>query len=401
MEIKEPVSADSEWKESMMDEGGIGVVEKRFDYNTPYRDLISAILFFASFVSVIIIAAYYGTRVKDYDDDGTPNNRLSSFRDRSTAIAMLTVSAITTALWSRFLLHCILSYSSRTILIMLVFYISLGVTLTILALSTGAFVIGAVSLMYCIIASAFVYARRACIPFTQLIFHTSALSLQKYSGPFWILAGLAYMAIGWMLLSWYALVAVVQVADQTGGLTGTGSFLIAYLLVSVYWGAKVLMNISYTSTSGVVATFLFRPRTSNPNIAALKRSLTTSFGSICFGSITLAPIAFVHAFVYRLRVILSSLAFVKMERVLRGFQEEAFVVVALYGYSFLGSGSQTLGLLEARGADVLLSNQLTGVILLLGKVTGAIVACIFILWQNLITSLSASSTDHVREILTL
>jgi len=53
------------------------------------------------------------------------------------------------------------------------------------------------------------------------------------------------------------------------------------LLVSLFWGAQVCMNVSHTTTCGVAATWYFNSgKLDNPSRKAFKRTMTTSFGGL-------------------------------------------------------------------------------------------------------------------------
>jgi len=66
-----------------------------------------------------------------------------------------------------------------------------------------------------------------------------------------------------------------------------------YLLFSFYWTSQVIKTIVHVTDSGVFAAFYFLEGTpqgtgSVPTLSSLKRACTTSFGSICFGSLIIA-----------------------------------------------------------------------------------------------------------------
>jgi hypothetical protein len=75
-----------------------------------------------------------------------------------------------------------------------------------------------------------------------------------------------------------------------------------FLLFSFYWTTQIISNVVHVTVSGLVATFYFFaspdsnsngkfviPNIKNPTVKAAKRALTTSFGSICYGSLKGKP----------------------------------------------------------------------------------------------------------------
>src|SRR5436305_6702037 len=70
---------------------------------------------------------------------------------------------------------------------------------------------------------------------------------------------------------------------------------LAYLVFSFYWTSQVIKTIVHVTDSGVFAAFYFLEGTpqgtgSAPTLNSLKRACTTSFGSVCYGSLIIAII---------------------------------------------------------------------------------------------------------------
>lgn len=61
-----------------------------------------------------------------------------------------------------------------------------------------------------------------------------------------------------------------------------------FLLISFYWGLQVFKNVAHTTVAGTVATFWYNSESAGATGSSLKRATTTSFGSICFGSLLVA-----------------------------------------------------------------------------------------------------------------
>ena len=75
-------------------------------------------------------------------------------------------------------------------------------------------------------------------------------------------------------------------------------FVTFLLIVSFYWAFQVNQNISHTTTCGVTASWYFSTQLNyNPTPPAFKRTMTTSFGSVAFGSLLVAIIQALKAMV--------------------------------------------------------------------------------------------------------
>lgn len=89
-----------------------------------------------------------------------------------------------------------------------------------------------------------------------------------------------------------------------GGSCGTGSVIVVviFLTFSYYWTSQVIQNVAFTTICGTYGSYYFcsgsqggMPK--NPTWGSFKRASTYSFGSICFGSLIIALIQLVRAFV--------------------------------------------------------------------------------------------------------
>ena len=166
------------------------------------------------------------------------------------------------------------------------------------------------------------------------------------------------------------------------------------LLVSLYWTSTVLLNIVRVTTAGVVGTWCFVPEEaggccSSAVVSSFIRSVTYSLGSICFGSLLEAVISVVRVLAENaknqaredddgcasilyciLECILSML-----EDIIEYFNQWAYVLIGLYGYSYLESGRKVMELFRARGWTAIITNDLVGYVLsftamVIGLLTG-------------------------------
>ena len=73
------------------------------------------------------------------------------------------------------------------------------------------------------------------------------------------------------------------------------------LLISFYWNLEVFKNIGHATVCGVAATWYFTTENEldlrSPTGPAFKRTMTTSFGSVCFGSLIVAFLQAMRAFI--------------------------------------------------------------------------------------------------------
>lgn len=114
--------------------------------------------------------------------------------------------------------------------------------------------------------------------------------------------------------------------------------------------------------------------------------MTTSFGSICFGSLIVAIIQALRALANAARsnddgnailVCIAECILQCLASIVEYFNKWAFIYVGLYGYSYLEAGKNVFTLFKNRGweaiiADDLVSNTLFFVSVVVGGIAGAV-----------------------------
>jgi hypothetical protein len=178
-------------------------------------------------------------------------------------------------------------------------------------------------------------------------------------------------------------------AQLCGG-TGAGVALF-FMLISIYWGQQVLQNVLTCTISGVVATWWYHPPSHNQKVTtgALYRSMTTSFGSICLGSLIVAVLHALRTMARLLRekaqddrnaalacvACLAECLLSCVEGIMEYFNQWAFVYVGIYGYDFRTSGKAVMDLFANRGWTAVINDDLTSSALSFGALGVGCVAC--------------------------
>ena len=199
--------------------------------------------------------------------------------------------------------------------------------------------------------------------------------------------------MGWSVLWTIGFAGVFEYTydcnEITGVCTDPNYGYMFLLFVSFFFGHQVLQSSIHVTVAGTVGTWWHSPEENGCCSSGVRnsfvRTVTTSFGSICFGSLLVAIIQALKALAEQARAngdggigaciaecILGCLA-----AMLEYFNKWAFVYVALYGKSYLESGKEVFNLFKNRGweaiiADDLIGNALFLVSLIVGGVMGAI-----------------------------
>lgn len=185
------------------------------------------------------------------------------------------------------------------------------------------------------------------------------------------------------------------------GISGIGISAIMGLLLSFYWTSQVLHNVVHTTIAGNVGTWWFSPLEGqsccSPGLTdSLRRSLTYSFGSICFGSLLAAIVQLLRNVVRNaagnrrggIVTCIAQCLFYWVDRLLQYFNKWAFIYVGLYGYCYLEAGKNVFTLFKNRGFTVIISDGLVG------RMLGMVCFCIGLI-NALVTTVLALGADGV------
>ena len=148
---------------------------------------------------------------------------------------------------------------------------------------------------------------RSRIPFSVLMLQT-AIDVAKKFGHVYLVSAIGGL-LATVFAAWFS-VTLVSVyvkyepspnnpacSEGAGGCSSAKvAGLVAFITFAAYWISEWLKNTIHTTISGVYGSWYFNSRNYPTKVTrgALRRSLTYSFGSICFGSLVVAIINFVR-----------------------------------------------------------------------------------------------------------
>jgi hypothetical protein len=158
------------------------------------------------------------------------------------------------------------------------------------------------------------------------------------------------------------------------------------------------------TTAGTVGTFWFAPTEANGCCSKAVRdshirSVTTSFGSICLGSLIVALINTVRDIVRSSRENGDSLIACCadcilgcIESLVEYFNKWAYIYVGLYGFSFMEAGSNVMTLFRNRGWTSIIADVMVDTVLrMLSAAVGLISALLFVLMMYLLVTLDSNA----------
>ncbi|KAJ3413423.1 putative choline transporter, neither null mutation nor overexpression affects choline transport [Chytridiales sp. JEL 0842] len=264
------------------------------------------------------------------------------------------------------------------------------------------------------------YFVRNKIPFAKVMLKTVTRITAQFSGT--IVAALVGCVISAVYsIFWLAvLLGMSQFFNKKAQESGDpesqkGAFVavVLFLLFALYWTLEVARNTVHVTVSGTFATVYFmgvraagsdklEVPVRNATAKSAFRATTTSFGSICYGSLLITVVTFLKGLAAYARdessdngniigcMIAACLHCILalVEDLLNYFNVYAFAQVAIYGKDYCQAGKDTWALFKSRGWEAVINDNLTGSVLTVGAfTTGLICALVGFIYVQLSQSI--------------
>ena len=241
-----------------------------------------------------------------YSDESS--NGDSGTNDIQDMLTLLGISGIIALLLSSGVLGVMIRHAELLIKVALLFNI----------ICTGIFAIGSffispfsaiIGLLLFIFTAYYAYIVWGRIPFAAANLVCATTAVKSNMG----LSFLAYSSLPimlgwscWWLVSFVSTIYVTSGCDGQGNCSSPPGILVFALLLSYHWTFQVIKNVIHVTVAGTVGTWWFVPSEGTSFCShgvrdSLVRSLTTSFGSICLGSLLVAIIEALKSMVRNLR----------------------------------------------------------------------------------------------------
>eukprot|EP00490_Sorites_sp_Unknown_P000591 CAMPEP_0114681390 /NCGR_PEP_ID=MMETSP0191-20121206/55319_1 /TAXON_ID=126664 /ORGANISM="Sorites sp." /LENGTH=518 /DNA_ID=CAMNT_0001959603 /DNA_START=55 /DNA_END=1612 /DNA_ORIENTATION=- len=172
-------------------------------------------------------------------------------------------------------------------------------------------------------------------------------------------------------------------ADQHKGVMGPVEFC---MLLVLFWGSYVIHNVCHTTYCGVFSRWYFSTEGSYL-LPSMRVALTTSFGSICFGTFIVAAVRSVQMLVQSIRVaaqedgnIVGCVVALILECIidfigdmLEYFNEWVYVQCAIRGGTFCESARATCAMIACNGIKAIIGDLLVDRVVTLGILLSGVV----------------------------
>ncbi|OAQ34868.1 DUF580-domain-containing protein [Linnemannia elongata AG-77] len=377
----------------------------KFTPDTSYKDVWATVLFignlFGYFGLTYYSARHFISNPFTVLEDGTSVSSNAFLADHAFVVLTLTSLAFTFSLsYGYFVL--IQRYTAALVKISWFFSVFFTIAIGVLQILGGS-LWGALSIavgVLCLFLYKYWASRMA---FSVLVLETVTSVTRKYPATLAVAFSGLVLQIIWCAIWIFGLVLNYQYFQTVSNCRPVDNKMVCdnnalyiamvYLNFVMFWNTEVIKNVIHVTISGVFGVYYFFEGSAagapaSPTLASAKRALTTSFGSICFGSLLIALLQ-------TLRYILNSLrsdsddgiqAFLAMcascilsmlEGLFEIFNKFAFTQVAMYGKPFVRAAKDTWELIKDRGIEAIVNDSLVGNVLGMGTLAVALLSGFF------------------------
>lgn len=221
------------------------------------------------------------------------------------------------------------------------------------------------------------------LPFTMLVLQKAVKMARSLPEVMRVACGFIVVMLLWMALWSFGVAGVVALGMGDGGRW----WLLVVLSISLFWTGAVLCNTVHVIVSGMVFLVLMHGNQEstmpqNSLVNSLRYAMTTSFGSICYGSLFTAAIRTLR---WEIRGFRSKIGgnecllccvdflFHLVETLVRFFNKYAYVQIAVSGKSFNHSARDAWELFQSTGVEALIAYDCSGAVLLMGTLLGGLI----------------------------
>jgi hypothetical protein len=354
------------------------------------RDPLFAVLFYINLGVIIAIAVLFGknpfnVEVEENADDQAPQIDYTPFMYAAI------ISGGVGLILSSFSLQLLMCIPGTLIKVALISNIVLSFGMAVLAFMYGSMPMAILSLVIALLVCCYTYCIWSRIPFATANLKTGTTSIKANCGVTILAYAVVVGAFGWTLLWVVSLLGIQDslVSCNEDGVCSSPNYLYLFLLfVSYFFTHQVLQNTIHTTIAGVVGSWWFMPDESgfcgSAVCGSFYRTLTTSFGSVCFGSLLVAIIEATRQLVESLRQneeLGSAFACVIdcvlgcLQGLIEYFNKWAYVYVGLYGFGYCEAGKNVMQLFRDRGWEAVIADDIVSTVLgLVALVAGLVTA---------------------------
>ncbi|AGO10105.1 AaceriAAR113Wp [[Ashbya] aceris (nom. inval.)] len=357
-----------------------------------FNDWPFIILFLATVAAFIVVAVLTlrgwsqshtsnGSGIYDGDNTHTLNTNavILLLISCGVALALSIFGLVLAGMFTKFFIYCGM---------ILNIVVGLGTAIAYLALKHWS--AGIVFLVFSLLTAWCYWSMRSRIPFSVAVLRT-VMSVMKKHPQTWIVSLLGTIVSAAFSVIFSAVLVATYIkydpksenggCDVSGGSCSRGK-LIGLLVLVFFCGfyiSEVIRNVIHCTVAGIYGCWYYFSKSDQgmprwPAFGSLKRALTTSFGSICFGSLIVSLIQLLRQIIRLARsgvisglsdngwmqclwLIMDAIVGV-FEWMAEYFNHYAYSFIALYGKPYLRAARETWHMMREKGIDALINDNL-------------------------------------------
>ncbi|KDO30254.1 hypothetical protein SPRG_19805 [Saprolegnia parasitica CBS 223.65] len=377
---------------------------------TGYRDWPFAVLFIGNVAAMIVLLVMWGipvlqnTSSSTTSTKSTSSNNLLSDKEMRTVLIISGVMVVLSGVLSLVMLSFMVRFASGMITFSLWFGVGLNVLFTIYAVIKKQYALAILGAIFVLLSLCYAFAVRDRIPFAAANLRCAAAAIKKHASTYCVAFSMLVLQIVWVAVWATAALGLANHLNEkdatsstrgkpdgstcsissecmsnkcsatyrceAAGLKSASYVAYFFMLISFFWGMQTIKNVTHATVAGTVATWWYSTNSAGATGASLKRTLTTSFGSICLGSLIVAILQALRQLAEEARRSGDAAACIAecilgcLQSLMEYFNRWAFVYVGIYGYKFTDAGKAVIGLFRDRGFDTIINDDLIGNVLL-------------------------------------
>lgn len=348
---------------------------------TGCKDPLFALLFYLNVGAIAAVAVIYGL-------DAISGENASTYLPYLYAMVVFGgISFVLSGVGLLMLMAC----PALMIKAGLIFSVLVTLAWTVYMFMIGSFIYGAFAALLLLFTLCYVKYVWSRIPFAAVNLLTAGTAIKANLGVTIFAIFFTLLLVGWLILWSFA---IAGIADKTTVCNDNGACspnygLLFGMFLALFFTQQVLQSCVHVTVAGTVGTWWVAPNESGccsrGVCNSFIRTITTSFGSICFGSLLVAILQALRALASTARqnddcailacimeCILDCLA-----SLLEYFNKWAFIYVGVYGYGYIESGKAVMQLFANRGWEAIIADDLVGgaiflICVMIGLIVGGI-----------------------------
>jgi hypothetical protein len=265
------------------------LVGKRFGGGKPYQDLPFSFAFLLFYAMILCIFVYGWMQPPvPYMQDQQEFwilRWLAGLQGRQLVmLGMLTAACMgTSTMWSLVVVALLRSNATAAVWTSLIVAIVVNIVQCVVLFVDQMYLLGGIWVLVTLLSMFYAYLVRSHIPFTVALLTTVGNVMKKVPGIL-VACAIGVVLQGVFLAFWITAVGVTQ------RITPIQGFAVLFVMfLSLFWMSQTIKNTIHVICAGSFATWYFEdPLPPSVVLPSTKRALTSSFGSIVFGSFLVA-----------------------------------------------------------------------------------------------------------------